>query len=185
MKDFRSIVVGLVRAAHAERVVEVGCWLGDLSRRLWKESCIQQLSLVDPLTVEGCNPVRNGRHYHMSMNDAGNMSQEELDQVYARFIADIPLHVFFYRMTSVEASKSFRDESLDFVFIDALHFYENVKEDIEIWIPKIRNGGMIAGDDFSDAGRFMGVKQAVSELLPHYNRNTRVWWAEVLHGKKI
>jgi hypothetical protein len=74
------------------------------------------------------------------------------------------------QMASVEASKLYEDNSLDFVFIDAGHEYEFVKEDIEHWLPKIRENGIIAGDDYDTRawGRecHPGVKKAVDELLP-------------------
>jgi len=66
------------------------------------------------------------------------------------------------RTTSIEASKLYEDESLDFVLIDASHKYKDVKEDIQNWLPKIRKGGMLAGDDIC----WSGVKRAVEELLP-------------------
>jgi predicted O-methyltransferase YrrM len=52
------------------------------------------------------------------------------------------------RMYSNQASKLFADDSLDFVYIDANHKYEYVKEDIELWWPKIKSGGMISGHDY-------------------------------------
>ena len=49
---------------------------------------------------------------------------------------------------SVEASKDFEDESLDMVYIDANHRLEFVINDISIWLPKLKNGGILAGDDY-------------------------------------
>ena len=57
----------------------------------------------------------------------------------------------------------YEDNSLDFVFIDASHKYIDVKEDIINWLPKIRKGGILAGDDFS----WSGVRRALKELLPN------------------
>lgn len=63
---------------------------------------------------------------------------------------------------SVEASKEFADKSIDFMMIDASHDYDNVKRDILCWMPKIKAGGMLAGDDYD----WPGVSAAVNELLP-------------------
>ena len=57
----------------------------------------------------------------------------------------------------------FEDESLDFVFIDADHVYDNVKKDILAWLPKIKPGGIIAGHDFCP--EHPGVEQAVREIF--------------------
>jgi len=67
------------------------------------------------------------------------------------------------RTTSIEASKLYEDNSLDFVLIDASHKYIDVKEDIINWLPKVRKGGILAGDDFS----WSGVRRALKELLPN------------------
>jgi predicted O-methyltransferase YrrM len=68
------------------------------------------------------------------------------------------------KMTSVEASKLYSDESLDFVFIDACHDYECVKEDIKAWYPKIKKGGIISGHDFN----VEEVKKAVVEQINNF-----------------
>ena len=67
-------------------------------------------------------------------------------------------------MSSVEAAATFKDRSVDFVFIDGSHAYEDVKADIEAWLPKIKPGGLLAGDDYSK--EWHGVMEAVDELLP-------------------
>lgn len=68
------------------------------------------------------------------------------------------------RMTSLEAATQYPDQSLDFVLLDASHDYANVRADILAWLPKVRPGGILAGDDYRDD--WPGVRQAVDELLP-------------------
>ena len=78
-----------------------------------------------------------------------------------------------HRQTSLEAVSAFKDGSLDFCYLDANHAYSAVKADIEAWWPKVRVGGMLAGDDFGvfeemwcDFGHGKwrnGVKKAVDE----------------------
>lgn len=55
---------------------------------------------------------------------------------------------FMLRMKGEHAAELFRDDSLDFVYIDANHTYEEVKKDINIWYPKVKVGGILAGHDF-------------------------------------
>lgn len=72
------------------------------------------------------------------------------------------------RTTSDEAARAFPDESIDFVYIDALHDYASVAANINEWWPKVRQGGWIAGHDFitipgKEAG--FGVIAAVRDSL--------------------
>jgi hypothetical protein len=64
---------------------------------------------------------------------------------------------------SSSAVTRFKNESLDMVFIDAAHDYLNVKNDIELWLPKVRKGGVLAGHDYSL--RFLGVVKAVNDTV--------------------
>ena len=49
------------------------------------------------------------------------------------------------------APAQFEDASIDFVYIDARHTYDAVMEDLEAWWPKVRPGGIVAGEDYMDA----------------------------------
>ena len=52
-------------------------------------------------------------------------------------------------LDSVTASQQFHDGVLDWVYLDGRHHYDGVIEDIQVWIPKIRKGGVMAGHDYS------------------------------------
>lgn len=69
---------------------------------------------------------------------------------------------------SIEASKLFSDESIDFLHLDASHDYENVLLDIKSWYPKIKKGGVMSGDDF-DLKHWPGVVKAVTECFGGMN----------------
>ena len=86
--------------------------------------------------------------------------------LYDRFIENMkPVegHYRPIRMESLKAAELYEDESLDFVFIDASHDYQNVKNDILAWYPKIKIGGKLAGHDYN----WGTVRGAVHDLL-HY-----------------
>jgi len=91
----------------------------------------------------------------------------ELPRLYDIFKENMkPLDKYYkdMRMASLEAAKKFDDESLDFVFIDASHEYEDVKNDIEAWWPKIKKGGILAGHDFHEGYH---VYRAVVDVFGH------------------
>lgn len=50
---------------------------------------------------------------------------------------------------SKDGALGFEDHSLDFVYIDGNHSTESVSEDIDLWLPKIKPGGLLTGHDFS------------------------------------
>lgn len=49
---------------------------------------------------------------------------------------------------SLDAVKDFDKSSLDFVYIDANHEFDNVMMDIIEWTKKVKKGGIISGHDY-------------------------------------
>lgn len=65
--------------------------------------------------------------------------------------------VKIHRLTSVEASKLFDDNSLDWVYLDGDHSYSSVCADLISWYPKVKSGGVISGHDyFIPGGGYIG-----------------------------
>eukprot|EP00581_Thalassiosira_minuscula_P002097 CAMPEP_0183737282 /NCGR_PEP_ID=MMETSP0737-20130205/51501_1 /TAXON_ID=385413 /ORGANISM="Thalassiosira miniscula, Strain CCMP1093" /LENGTH=280 /DNA_ID=CAMNT_0025971517 /DNA_START=157 /DNA_END=996 /DNA_ORIENTATION=- len=56
-----------------------------------------------------------------------------------------------HRNFSVPAAQLFEDEYFDYIYIDALHTYEAAYNDMVAYWPKLKHGGLFAGDDFGDA----------------------------------
>ena len=50
--------------------------------------------------------------------------------------------------SSLDASLEVPNGSLDWVYIDASHDFDNVMLDLLLWIPKVRKGGLVAGHDY-------------------------------------
>jgi len=83
------------------------------------------------------------------------------------------------RMTTDRAADFVAPQSIDFVFIDADHTYEGVKNDILRWAPKIREGGMLLGHDANNPP-FPGVNKALDELLPGWEAgHDHTWMIEI------
>jgi predicted O-methyltransferase YrrM len=141
------------------RGVEVGVndgWFSDWILRGWRG---ERLYSVDPWRAE---IDRNG--------DYENWSQAQIDAVHEDVVRRLHPHggrSEILRTTSTDAASGFPDGSLDFVYIDAAHDVDSVREDIAAWYPKVRPGGIISGHDYHDGplhGTVYGVKTAVREL---------------------
>lgn len=71
-------------------------------------------------------------------------------------------YVNLIQATSEVAKNILEGKKFDLVFIDGLHDYEHVIQDLSLWWPTVKPGGVIAGDDWSASG----VQKAVKEYFP-------------------
>ncbi len=66
----------------------------------------------------------------------------------------------------------------DLIYLDTAHDYETVRRQIGQAAPRLAAGGILAGDDYSDAGTW-GVCRAVTEAAPgHRLASGWIWFAE-------
>ena len=131
---------------------------------------------VSYFTVESMDRIKKGKIYAIDTFDG---SEEHLDpdnesfipqlldnpdylyQQYLRFTKPIQEHINTIRSTSVEASKQFNDNSIDALYLDAAHDYDNVLADINAWYPKMKKEQLLlTGDDWE----WPGVRSAVIDF---------------------
>jgi hypothetical protein len=139
------------------KMVEVGCWKGRTTFVIGNSFFDFELYCVDHFY---------GSEEHQDQLKGSSTKEDFLKTIkYTRDISKINI----LEMTSVEASKNFEDNSLDCVFIDGSHDYENVVLDIESWLPKLKNSGIMIGHDYPDPndpnGGFEELKKAVNEKV--------------------
>jgi precorrin-6B methylase 2 len=141
-------------------VVEIGCWKGRGTEQLLK-SCKGTVYAVD--------------HWNGSENDLTELATHGLD-VYNEFMNNVGNYpnLKVLRGNSIDISEKFND-TVDMVFIDAGHEYEEVKADIDAWLPKCNK--IIAGHDYCDSYR--GVIKAVRERFGEVNVSESIWWVEL------
>ena len=82
--------------------------------------------------------------------------------------------VNFVQASSIEYADLIENNSVDFVYIDAKHDYDSVKQDLSVWFPKVKIGGFLAGHDY-DKNQWPDVVQAVDEFFSY----TLKTWATV------
>lgn len=144
--------------------VEVGSWKGRSAAYLG----VEIINSGKPIKLI-CVDTWKGSLEHEGMDVIVS------DSLYDEFIKNtqpISSVLVPMRMTSLEAAKQFKDDSLDFVFLDASHEYEDIMADLEAWYPKVRPGGLFAGHDYhASRAAWPGVAAAVEEWIANKNKN--------------
>jgi hypothetical protein len=117
-----------------------------------------------------------------SYRDAANVGQQQQDAYHAETqyrLSRFGNRSKILRLTSAAAAREIADGSLDFAYLDAQHHYEAVKEDIELWYPKVKSGGILCGHDYYDVEEKDPVSGIVSvfevkRAVDEFARNTGV-----------
>lgn len=144
--------------------VEVGVLRGDFSKLILQE-WPGHLVLVDPWMKQVSPDYVD---INNSPQDEQDANMEATRQQVAPYIAQGRL-VTFVRDFSVNAAARFPNASIDWVYLDGNHHYEAVRDDIQAWWPKIKEGGVLSGHDWVDDGFYgtagvFGVQRAVLEF---------------------
>jgi hypothetical protein len=156
---FASLSKDLIKKAieltpSGGKFVEIGSWKG-------KSSAFTVVEIIN-----------SGKNIQFDCIDTWRGSLEHqgydcLDILFEIFQENMKPLVGYYnaiKMKSMEAVNLYEDNSLDFIFIDASHEYEDVKADIVSWMPKLKERGIIGGDDYNNTS-FPGIKKAVEEVF--------------------
>jgi predicted O-methyltransferase YrrM len=76
--------------------------------------------------------------------------------------AGVGANVRLIPATSFNAAAAWT-QPIDYLYIDADHSYDGVRADLRAWVPKVRPGGLILGDDYGHR-LFPGVRRAWDEF---------------------
>jgi Methyltransferase domain len=146
--------------------VEIGVHRGDFSAQILRRVRPQKLYLVDPWRHESDGIYKEA--WYGGLVQGGQAAMDErYRQVLARFKTQIDSGtIVVHRGLSNTVVSGFADGSLDWIYIDGNHRYEFVKKDLDLYFPKVKSNGLIAGDDYANAGWWEnGVTRAVDEFV--------------------
>lgn len=141
--------------------VEIGVQRGKFSEQILK-AWPGKLYLIDPWESqhqEACYCI-------------SDLSQEVHDVWYAETVERMKLfgdRSVIRRGFSTAEGACFEDESIDFVYLNGNHHsHESMLNNLRMWFPVVRFGGIVAGYNFLDGDSYgctLGVKSAVTEFL--------------------
>jgi len=155
---------------------EIGVYTGEHSEKLLKNLDIKKLYLIDPYNYDESDSSSTQSNLIKAEKNARKRLFKYKDKIE------------FIRKTSSEAVFLFKNNLLDFVYIDGNHLYKNAKEDMENYYKKIKSKGILAGHDIENGiwYRKNGVTKAFFDFVLENNLNPCIaledWW--VLKSEK-
>ena len=136
----RRAVVEMLEALPKRCVcAEIRAARGALSSIILRVSQPIELFLIDPWQQF----LQSAEKQAIAVGENTSSGDQKYDQIVERF--KNVKRVKIIRKTSLEASKDFKDGSLDWVYIDGDRCYDAVSQDILHWWLKIRVGGFFCG----------------------------------------
>jgi hypothetical protein len=177
-----DVVAGLCQSIDAKTYVEVGCKEGRTTGFVLAQCPDLRAIAIDPWCAQPAG------------DDASRETYEKWDfaQIQAKFWENVGLNkgrCHQLQQTSHEAAIEWTARAhvmqtqpvkyAEVIFIDALHDYESVKQDIAVWWPLVRDGGYLCGHDYNH--KWPGVMRAVAE---HFNLMDvclgpdSMWWVQ-------
>jgi len=152
---------------------EIGVYKGLTTQFLAKQPHIQKIYAIDPWRYVDTYLDKDLLIQQIPQNDSLGPAYlaTNWDELYSETAQVLQKYknIEILRQTSIDASHAFKDHTLDFVFIDADHSYSAVKQDLELWFPKIKPGGIIAGHDYVQIGTDE-VQRAVHTFFQTHNQ---------------
>jgi len=153
------------KAKDGDLFVEVGIWKGGSTSYMG----VEILNSGKEIKFDAIDSFGGSKEH-------GDVSDWLYDEASANLkpLTDIGI-VNLIKGYSIDESSNYKDDSISFCFLDGSHEYEDVKEDIKAWLPKVKPGGILAGHDFYGVNHqgygkgWVGVFQAVDEIFGHQN----------------
>lgn len=148
----------ILTAANATTMAEIGVWKGEFAKQIL-EQCdfINRYYLVDPWATLP------------DWNKPFNVEPKVFDEIYAdamRNTAFASGKTVVLRGRTKEVVDQIPDNSLDFAYIDGDHTLRGITIDLISLFPKIKMGGLLGGDDFTNTHWQHGVSFEPTLVCP-------------------
>jgi len=177
-RDEFSYLCELIKEKDIRIFIEIGLWRGSMTKYILNTilGSFEEYWGIDTWRKFSSTDIKMDAYYNA-------ISDQQWEEVAFRSYQNmIKFNRFrILRLDSIKAAKLFPNKYFDMIFIDADHSYEGVSKDIDAWFSKVRNGGILCGDDW-DRG---SVRKAVTEkekqisILSNFSSYKRYWFMSV------
>ena len=164
------------KVPRESKMIEIGSYMGESTMLFASTGIFQEIHAIEPF--EGKEKFSDDFGYEWEQIG------KEFEKNTRIFDDDeiINLHLDY----SYNVHERFEDGTFNFVYIDGDHSYDGVKRDIELYLPKIKEGGIIGGHDYNKK-EWEGVVKAVNEYFtePDFVFRDLTWVKKINPSKEV
>jgi len=173
--NYEKIYMDVVKIfGDGAHFVEVGSWMG-------KSASFMAVEIINSGKFIKFDCIDTFRFMPNGSTDDTHFPKN-LYRIFSRNIEPVKHIINPIKSISWIAANSYKDESLDFVFLDGGHDYNSILNDINYWYPKIKKSGILAGSNKNvDALNNSIIPNYVMPTFPGIPLNKTNYW---IHRKK-
>jgi predicted O-methyltransferase YrrM len=159
-------ILPLIKDNHKLMIAEIGVYQGR-GTSIWNTILINEGVEYEYKAID---------HFKGSSEHDKTINYYDITLKNLKLISD---RIEIIKNDSLLESKNYDNEYFDIVYIDASHEYELVLDDINHWLPKVKKGGIICGDDYILG--WPGVMRAVNEIFENKVNiiGNQQWWVKL------
>ena len=150
-------------AGRCTSIIEIGAWRGRTTRAMADNSS----AVIFPVDTWSDTAI-GFPGWWTAGEDQGKYKKKDwlLHEFLKNLDTLVSTKVIPLRMTSVQAARipKFSFMQFDMIFIDGDHVFASVVEDIKLWLPRLKPGGILCGHDYLEP-TCLEVKPAVDSML--------------------
>ena len=161
--SYKNLYGDMVRKFPSGSVfIEIGSWKGKSSAFMATEIANSK-KYIDFYCIDT---------WDGSIEHQNDFSVSDLYNIFLNNMEPLKDYYKHIKTSSLQAAQTFENESVDFVFVDGSHTYQDVKNDILAWLPKIKKGGILAGHDYN-VEYWYDLTRAVNDTLTPFVVDTK------------
>ena len=167
------IISKLMNRVKGNIFIDLGCLVGGFTTQMATEAKKRNGKVYSiDLFGESVEPIG-----HWEIHQKYPIKQFFIENMTDRGLIEV---IEVIQGNSVNVADRFKNESVDFIWLDTNHDYELTIKELPAWYPKLKIGGIIGGHDWCIEGVPKAVKEFFKEFEVH--QSTNGCWS---HIKKV
>jgi len=145
LAELRSII------RPGSKMIEIGSYMGESTMLFACTQLFSEINTIEPFVGE---------------EEFNQLFNYDWKYIKEQFICNTRYHretIKLHEGLSYNLADKFQDSAFDFIYIDGSHKEEDIERDLQLFLPKLKPGGIIAGHDYVEA--WPGVIRAVNNKI--------------------